>query len=209
LLGLYLGFGWFNEHLSIWIYFCYHSCINLDLFLLRYTSPAVNPQARNAAIAVGFELELIQMPLHCSSMYLGGAQDDALSCYDSSSPDGSMSNYSSWATAVDDESTIRQRVPAREQPGRGDERTRRSTVRGGLVVLVLGLGAGAAASRILAATAHAHSTGAAGDGGKVEDLGRGREDDVALWDSRVGKEIRETAEANCVLGMKIFLLNPQ
>ncbi|KAF8780606.1 hypothetical protein HU200_001205 [Digitaria exilis] len=34
-----------------------------------------------------------------SSIYLGGAQDDALSCYDSSSPDGSMSN-SSWAPAA-------------------------------------------------------------------------------------------------------------
>jgi hypothetical protein len=106
-------------------------------------------------------LELIQMPLHCSSMYLGGAQDDALSCYNSSSPDGSMSNYSSWATAADDESTTRQRVPARERPGRGDEQTRRSVARGGLDVLVLGLGAGAAASRILAATAHAHGTRAA------------------------------------------------
>jgi hypothetical protein len=66
---------------------------------LRYASPAVNPPARDAAIAAGFELELIRMPLHCSSMYLGGAQDDTLSCYDSSSPDGSMSNYSSWAPA--------------------------------------------------------------------------------------------------------------
>jgi hypothetical protein len=75
--------------------------------------------------------------------------------------------------------------------------------------LVLGMGAGAAASRILAATAHAHGTGAAGDGGKVEDLGRGREDDVAPWDPRVGNENRETAGATCVLGMKIFLLNPQ
>ncbi|CAN6275407.1 unnamed protein product [Urochloa humidicola] len=35
-----------------------------------------------------------------SSIYLGGgAQDDALSCYDSSSPDGSFSN-SSWAPAL-------------------------------------------------------------------------------------------------------------
>jgi hypothetical protein len=41
---------------------------------------------------------------------------------------------------------------------------------GGLVVLV----PGAAASRILAATARAHGTGAAGDGGKVEDLGEGK-----------------------------------
>jgi hypothetical protein len=72
-----------------------------------------------------------------------------------------------------------------------------------------GLGGGAAASRFLAATAHAHGTGAAGDGGKVEDLGRGREDDVAPWDPRVGNENRETAGATCVLGMKIFLLNPQ
>ncbi|PAN37420.1 hypothetical protein PAHAL_7G091500 [Panicum hallii] len=33
------------------------------------------------------------------SIYLNGAQDNALSCYDSSSPDGSMSN-SSWAPAA-------------------------------------------------------------------------------------------------------------
>jgi hypothetical protein len=72
-------------------------------------------------------LELIRMPLHCSSMYMGGAQDDALSCYDSSS--SSMSNYSTWATAADDESTARRRVPTRERPGRGDERTRRSAAR--------------------------------------------------------------------------------
>jgi hypothetical protein len=78
-----------------------------------------------------------------------------------------------------------------------------------LVVLVLGLGAGVATSRILAATAHAHGIGAAGDEGKVEDLGRGREDDVALWDPRVEKENRETVGANCVLGMKIFLLHTQ
>jgi hypothetical protein len=72
------------------------------------------------------------------------------------------------------------------------------------------MGAGAAASRILAATAHAHGTGAAGNGGKVEDLGRGREDDdMTLWDQRVGKENRETAGAYCVLRMKIFLLQPQ
>jgi hypothetical protein len=57
------------------------------------------------------------MTLHCSSMYLGAAQDDALSCYDSSSPNGSMSNYSCWATATDDESTTRRWVPARERPG--------------------------------------------------------------------------------------------
>jgi hypothetical protein len=31
---------------------------------------------------------------------------------------------------------------------------------------------------------------------------------VARWDPRVGKENRETAGANCVLGMKIFLLHP-
>jgi hypothetical protein len=44
---------------------------------------------------------------------------------------------------------------------------------------------------------------------EVEDLGRGREDDVAWWDPRVGKENRETAGTNCVLGMmKIFLLHP-
>ncbi|RLM74638.1 hypothetical protein C2845_PM15G03180 [Panicum miliaceum] len=34
-----------------------------------------------------------------SNIYLNGAHDDALSCYDSSSPDGSMSN-SSWAPAA-------------------------------------------------------------------------------------------------------------
>jgi hypothetical protein len=62
-----------------------------------YASPAVNPPARDAAIAARFELELIRMSLHCSSMYMGGA----LSCYDSSS--SSMSNYSTWATAADDE----------------------------------------------------------------------------------------------------------
>jgi hypothetical protein len=39
--------------------------------------------------------------------------------------------------------------------------------------------------------------------------GRAEIDDVALWDPRVGKENRETTGANCVLGMKIFLLHPQ
>jgi hypothetical protein len=34
-------------------------------------------------------------------------------------------------------------------------------------------------------------------------------EDVAWWDPRVGKENRETAGANCCLGMKIFLLHPQ
>jgi hypothetical protein len=29
------------------------------------------------------------------------------------------------------------------------------------------------------------------------------------WDPRVGKQNRETAGANCVLKMKIFLLHPQ
>jgi hypothetical protein len=43
----------------------------------------------------------------------------------------------------------------------------------------------------------------------MEDLGRGEEADMAWWDPRVGKENRETAGANCVLGMKIFLLHPQ
>jgi hypothetical protein len=43
----------------------------------------------------------------------------------------------------------------------------------------------------------------------MQDLGRGGEDDVALWDPRVGKENRETAGASCVLGMKIFLLHLQ
>jgi hypothetical protein len=31
---------------------------------------------------------------------------------------------------------------------------------------------------------------------------------VALWDPRVEKENMGTAGANCVLGMKIFLLHP-
>jgi hypothetical protein len=44
---------------------------------------------------------------------------------------------------------------------------------------------------------------------KTEDLGWKEEDDVAQWDPRVGKENRESAGANCVLGMKIFLLHPQ
>jgi hypothetical protein len=43
---------------------------------------------------------------------------------------------------------------------------------------------------------------------KTEDLGWKEEDDLALWDPRVRKENRETAGANCVLGMKIFLLYP-
>jgi hypothetical protein len=30
----------------------------------------------------------------------------------------------------------------------------------------------------------------------------------ALWDPRVGKENRESAEANCALGMKIVFLHP-
>jgi hypothetical protein len=39
--------------------------------------------------------------------------------------------------------------------------------------------------------------------------GRGRDDDVAWWDPRVGKGNRETAGANYVLGVEIFLLHPQ
>jgi hypothetical protein len=39
--------------------------------------------------------------------------------------------------------------------------------------------------------------------------GRGGENDVALWDPRVGKKNRETAGASCVLAIKIFLLHPQ
>jgi hypothetical protein len=31
---------------------------------------------------------------------------------------------------------------------------------------------------------------------------------MARWVPRVGKENRETTEANCFLGMKIFLLHP-
>jgi hypothetical protein len=38
---------------------------------------------------------------------------------------------------------------------------------------------------------------------------RGVEDDVAQWDPAVGRENRESAGANCVLGMRIFLLHPQ
>jgi hypothetical protein len=38
--------------------------------------------------------------------------------------------------------------------------------------------------------------------------GREREGDMAWWDPRVRDENRETAGANCVLGMKIFLLHP-
>jgi hypothetical protein len=34
------------------------------------------------------------------------------------------------------------------------------------------------------------------------------EDELAWWDPQVGKENRETAGAQCVLGMKIFLLHP-
>jgi hypothetical protein len=54
------------------------------------------------------------------------------------------------------------------------------------VVIVLGLAA-AAAARLDTA-------------GCSKIWGRGREVDVAWWDSRVGKENRETAGANCVLG---------
>jgi hypothetical protein len=32
---------------------------------------------------------------------------------------------------------------------------------------------------------------------------------MARWDLRVGKENRETAEVNCVLELKIFLVHPQ
>jgi hypothetical protein len=35
---------------------------------------------------------------------------------------------------------------------------------------------------------------------KAEDLGEGRKTDVTLRDPRVGRENRETAGANCVLG---------
>jgi hypothetical protein len=44
---------------------------------------------------------------------------------------------------------------------------------------------------------------------KIQDLGQGRKDKVAWWNPQVGKENRETAVANCVLGMKIFLLHHQ
>jgi hypothetical protein len=39
-------------------------------------------------------------------------------------------------------------------------------------------------------------------------FGGEEEDEVAWWDPRVGKENRETAGANCILEMKIFLLHP-
>jgi hypothetical protein len=39
-------------------------------------------------------------------------------------------------------------------------------------------------------------------------LGQGRKDKVAWWNPQVGKENRETAGANCVLGMKIFFAPP-
>jgi hypothetical protein len=59
--------------------------------------------------------------------------------------------------------------------------------------------------------------GAEGGGGgqlepwfpKMKILGGEGEADVAWWDPRVGKVNRGTAGANCVLGMKIFLLHPQ
>jgi hypothetical protein len=35
---------------------------------------------------------------------------------------------------------------------------------------------------------------------KIQDLRRGRKDDVAWWDPQVGKENMETDGANCVLG---------
>jgi hypothetical protein len=44
---------------------------------------------------------------------------------------------------------------------------------------------------------------------KLQIWGGEGEDDVAWWDPRVGEENRETAGANIVLGMKIFLLHPQ
>jgi hypothetical protein len=71
--------------------------------------------------------------------------------------------------------------------GRGDERTRRSAV-----------------AWLCWCWAWGRATKE-----RLEDLGRGREDDVALWDPRVEKENRETVGANCVLGMKIFLLHTQ
>jgi hypothetical protein len=64
--------------------------------------------------------------------------------------------------------------------------------------VVLGLAA--------AAAARLHTAGCSGDqrterGQKKSKIwGRGREVDVAWWDPRVGKENRETAGANCVLG---------
>jgi hypothetical protein len=68
----------------------------------------------------------------------------------------------------------------------------------------------AAASRILPATARAHGTGAAGGrGARCKIWGSGGEGDMASRDPRVGKENKETAGADCVLGMKIFLLHSQ
>jgi hypothetical protein len=141
-------------------------------------------------------LELIGMPLHCSSMYMGGA----LSCYDSSS--SSMSNYSTWATAADDESTTRRQVPTRERPGRGDERTRRSATRWLRWCWAWGRTRRRAGSWPRRRTPTAQERRATEERLKI--WGGGRGDDVALWDPRVEKENKETAGANCVcFGMKI------
>jgi hypothetical protein len=61
-----------------------------------------------------------------------------------------------------------------------------------------------------APTSGAHGTAAAGGGWRRWKIWGGEGgDDVAWWDPRVGNKNRETAGANCVLGMKIFLLHPQ
>jgi hypothetical protein len=45
--------------------------------------------------------------------------------------------------------------------------------------------------------------------GEAERCMFGRRGGLEWWGPRVGMQNRETAGANCVLGMKIFLLHPQ
>uniref|UniRef100_K3Y8D3 BHLH domain-containing protein n=2 Tax=Setaria italica TaxID=4555 RepID=K3Y8D3_SETIT len=76
----------------------------LDQEFIPNTEQSRAEQSSEAAMEMGdsfeyyWEMQRLIESEELSSMYLG-AQDDALSCYDSSSPDGSMSN-SSWAPAV-------------------------------------------------------------------------------------------------------------
>jgi hypothetical protein len=74
------------------------------------------------------------------------------------------------------------------------------------VVAVLGLAA-AAAARLDSWLFRGSKNRAGAKKSKIR--GRGREGEVAWRDPRVGRENRETAGVNCVLGMKIFLLHPQ
>jgi hypothetical protein len=67
------------------------------------------------------------------------------------------------------------------------------------VVIVLGLAA-AAAARLDTAGCSGDQRTERGQKIKSKIWGRGREVDVAWWDPRVGKENRETAVTNCVLG---------